>query len=250
MNYERLIPPALLWRLTRKSREATEAESFRKLYSSFLSPGDLCFDIGANLGNRIRGFRQIGCKVIALEPQSLCHARLVTSFGTDPHVILRNEAAGAEEGILEIMIAQNHVLSSLSPEFIRKTTESGRFRGMNWDRKESCKVTTLDSLIATYGMPRFVKIDVEGYEPEVLAGLNSAVPALSLEWTPELSENALRCISRLSSLGSYEFNLSWGESMKFSREIWRSEQSIGNLIQEVAGETHLFGDIYARLKQP
>jgi hypothetical protein len=136
----------------------------------------------------------------------------------------------------------------MSDRFIRGTQESGRFRGVDWGRTEEVEVTTLDALIAEHGMPRFVKIDVEGHEVEVLAGLSQPVPALSFEWTPELYEQARDCIGRLMELGDYEFNLSWGESMKFSRPAWRSADSMLRVLEEFSGESLQFGDVYARLR--
>ncbi len=246
MNIERLIPPALAWRLGRKKRKAREDELFRNLYSQFLKPGNLCFDIGANLGNRIRSFRDLGCKVVALEPQSSCFSALEKRFGTDKDVILLNQAAGSSEGEMEIHISPDHVLSSLSPTFIQRTTESGRFARSRWNRREKCRVTTLDSLIGDHGVPGFVKIDVEGFEAEVLAGLSHPVPGISIEWTPELPENARSCIGRLANLGDYEFNISWGETMIFSKRGWRSAEAMLGLVDELAHEPFLFGDIYAR----
>lgn len=248
MNLNRLLPPALAWRLNRKKREAAELLLFREFYREFLASGDLCFDVGANLGNRVRGFRALGCKVVALEPQEMCFRKLETEFGADREVILINQAVGRVPGEMEMHVSSDHVLSSFSEDFIRRTSESGRFAASKWDQRQKCKVTTLDELIATHGMPKFVKIDVEGFESEVLAGLSTAVPALSIEWTPEIPENATNCIQHLISLGEYEFNISWGESMKFSRAKWRNADSILRVIEEFSGETALFGDIYARVR--
>lgn len=246
MNLERLIPPALAWRLNRKKREAAETALFRNFYQTFLKPGDLCFDIGANLGNRVRGFRSLDCRVVALEPQGSCFGALKRQFEKDDKVKLLRKAVGSKPGELELRVSPDHVLSSFSDEFINRTSESGRFASSEWNRRETCQITTLDELIASHGIPRFIKIDVEGFEPEVLAGLSQAVPALSIEWVPEMPETARRCIERLAELGNYEFTISWAETMKLSTKGWRSRESILNLIDEFAGETFLFGDIYAR----
>lgn len=221
---------------------------FREFYGQFLNPGDLCFDIGANLGNRVRGFRALECRVVALEPQQRCFQSLTREFGSDPDVTLIRKAVGATPGELELHVSPHHVLSSFSKTFIDKTSESGRFSGVKWDQRQVCEVTTMDALIASHGMPQFVKIDVEGFESQVLAGLSTAVPALSLEWVPELPANAAESVMRLAKLGNYEFNVSFGEEMKFSRQQWRTTDSILNLIEELKDETSLFGDIYARLK--
>ncbi|RYF44440.1 MAG: FkbM family methyltransferase, partial [Cytophagaceae bacterium] len=151
-------------------------------------------------------------------------------------------------GESELHVSDDHVLSSFSNSFRDKTTQSGRFAGVRWERREICEIITMDALIEAHGRPRFVKIDVEGFESEVLAGLTTAVPALSVEWVPELPENAEKCIRRLMELGDYEFHMSFGERMTFSRKEWRTHESMLNLIEELRDETSLFGDIYARLK--
>lgn len=246
MDIHRLIPPALAWRLDRKAREAREAALFSSLYGQFLKRGDLCFDIGANLGNRVSSFLQLGCKVVAIEPQSSCYQALERKFGHHPDLTLLNVAAGRAPGELKLRVSDDHVLSSFSEDFIQRTTTSGRFSGSNWNRTETCQVTTLDRLIAEQGLPRFVKIDVEGFEAEVLAGLSQPVPALSIEWVPEMPGNARDCVHHLSSLGKYEYTVSWAETMKLSAKGWRSTEAILRLIDDFDGETFLFGDIYAR----
>ncbi len=252
MNLDKIIhaltPPALAWRLGRAAREKRELEVFADFYRSFLSPGDLCFDVGANLGNRTRCFRHLGCEVIAVEPQTSCFRQLQRRFGNDTGIKLVHKALGRETGQATLHVSPDHVLSSLSSAFIERTRASGRFEKSSWNRTETVEMTTLDQLIAEYGAPKFIKIDVEGFEAEVLAGLSRAVAALSIEWTPELPENTRTCLQHLSMLGDYEFNLSWGESMRFSRPQWRSLQSILAVIDEFEGENRLFGDVYARLK--
>ncbi|TAE89467.1 MAG: FkbM family methyltransferase [Verrucomicrobia bacterium] len=249
MKFERLIPPALLWRLQKKSRAAHETRLFSELYGIFLKPGDLCFDIGANLGNRVRSFVKLGCRVVALEPQAYCFSLLQKEFSGQSDVVLIQQAVGRETGEREIHVSRDHVLSSFSQEFIQQTTASGRFAQSSWNETQMCQMTTMDQLIENYGMPRFVKIDVEGFEPEVVSGLTQAVPALSIEWVPEMPHNARRCIEHLASLGDYEYCVSWAETMKLSAKGWRSKESILRLIDEFAGETFLFGDIYARVRK-
>lgn len=252
MNLQRIIrgltPPALANRIGRIAREKRELETFCNFYGAFLTSGDLCFDIGANLGNRTRCFRHLGCKVVCVEPQASCFRQLQRRFGGDPGTVLVHKALGSVPGRATLHVSPDHVLSTLSQAFIDRTSSSGRFATARWDRAEDVAVTTLDQLVAEHGIPKFIKIDVEGYESEVLAGLSCAVPALSIEWTPELSDNARRCLRHLAELGEYEFNVSWGESMRFYRPHWRALESMLALIDELDGEAQLFGDIYARVK--
>jgi hypothetical protein len=159
---------------------------------------------------------------------------------------LVHKAVGRETGVATLHLSTNHVLASLSSTFIERTKDSGRFKS-TWSGTESVAVTTLDNLIDEFGDPAFIKIDVEGHEAEALAGLSRPVRALSIEWTPEFPENTRACLRHLVGLGEYEFNLSWGESMRFSRPQWRSLDSMIAVINEFEGESHLFGDVYARL---
>jgi FkbM family methyltransferase len=247
--YRNLLPPLMVRALSRGQRRREEIARFRGLYSQFVGEGDLCFDIGANLGNRTRCFRALGCRVIAVEPQSRCLKQLRREFGTDGGVVIEAVAVGARPGRSTLLTSAVHVLSTFSSEFVERTRKSGRFAAVNWSGTEEVEVTTMDALMAKYGEPRFVKIDVEGFESEVLAGLSRPLPAFSFEWTPEIPENAVACLARLQSLGRYEFNYSWGESMRLARPQWLSQEAMLRVVEEFAGENQNFGDIYARLSQ-
>ncbi len=246
---DQLLPPLVTRVLTRGERRRQEIECFRTLYRQFVRDGDLCFDIGANLGNRLRCFRAMGCRVVAVEPQSFCLRRLRKDFGRDRAVILVPKAAGAAAGTATLRTSPVHVLSTLSDTFVDTTRASGRFAAVEWSGEETVELTTLDALIAEHGLPRFVKIDVEGFESKVLAGLSQPVPALSFEWTPEIPGNALGCLEKLEALGDYEFNYSWGESMRLARPDWLDAAAMRRVVEEFAGENQMFGDIYARLRQ-
>lgn len=246
--FENLTPPLLHRALTRTRRRNEETLKFAEMYANYAGNGDLCFDVGANLGNRVRAFRHLGCHVVAIEPQPFCLRKLHGEFGADEAVTIVPMAVGRTAGTATMLTSDVHVLSTLSGEFIEKTTRSGRFADIQWNHKVEVPMTTLDALIAKHGVPQFLKIDVEGFEPEVLAGLSHAVRSVSVEWTPEMPQASEECIRHLAGLGDYEFNYSWGESMKLARPIWMNQEGILAVIREFSGENHMFGDLYARLK--
>jgi len=212
-------------------------------YRQFLLKGDLCFDVGANIGNRTEVFLEIGCKVVAVEPQVDCSQILKYRFGGK--VIVIQKALGEKQMEGTLFVSDTSEISSLSTDWINSVSKS-RFINRTWTREQKVNITTLDSLIFQYGVPKFCKIDVEGYEFEVLKGLSHPIPVISFEYTiPEKVENVQQCLERLSTIGSFECNFTIGEKMEFESDRWLSP---GGLVKQLhlVSTTGLFGDIYVR----
>ena len=119
------------------------------------------------------------------------------------------------------------------------------FARVRWDAAEPVEITTLDALVATHGLPRFVKIDVEGFEPDVLAGLTAAPPWVAFEVLPAAPDAALACVARLASLGPYAFSLVPGETAAFAND-WQPAPAFTTTLAAFARGARS-GDVYARL---
>src|SRR6478735_2655 len=180
-------------RLRRRRGQASR----QRFYGAFVGAGDLVFDVGAHVGNRTAVFLELGARVVAVEPQEQCVAELRRSFARNERLTIVPHALAASEGTQRLFVSDASMLSSLSPEWIEGMQASGRFAEFSWDAGPAVETITLDTLIAEHGLPRFCKIDVEGYEEQVLAGLSTAVPMLSLEFQPERLEAAQGCVDRL-----------------------------------------------------
>lgn len=213
-------------------------------YRQFINVGDVVFDVGANMGNRAKIFSKLGAIVVAVEPQAACSDFLHAVLGNNVNFHLVRKALGAAVGQAEMLISNAHTISSLSPGWVRSVKESGRFAEYEWNRKETVSIDTLDNLIGQYGCPVFVKIDVEGFEAQVISGLSSSVGAISMEFTPEYMDNTLQCINHLCRIGDVEFQISIGESMEFLLPQWVNPDEIRTVLSEVPAES--FGDLYAR----
>jgi FkbM family methyltransferase len=215
-------------------------------YKTFVCPADLVFDVGANMGNRSKIFRAIGARVMAFEPQSHCASFLGAAFSGDTGFTLVQAALSDQEGELTMHLSDAHVLSTLDMEWMDRMNQGGRF-AHQWDRTEVVRVTTLDKAIAQYGLPAFIKIDVEGHEYSVVRGLSHPVKQLSLEFASESLDRICQCVDHLDNLAPYEYRLSLGETMRYEGNTWRSGRDIqAQLAEEKRKDPLVWGDIYAR----
>jgi FkbM family methyltransferase len=185
--------------------------------------------------------------VVAVEPDPVCADLLKRWYGGHSDITLIEAAVGRERGARLLHISgRNPTLSTLSTEWMQDIQRSRQFRGIEWETSVEVSVTTLDDLIREYGLPRFCKIDVEGFELEVLDGLSCALPALSFEYNPAVPDMALACISRLTALGEYEFNWTVREIARFRSRAWLDSDSMGEKLRDLPVEART-GDVYARL---
>jgi|ERR1035438_1598953 FkbM family methyltransferase len=215
-----------------------------EFYSAFISPGNLCFDIGASYGNRSEIFLNLGAKVVALEPQHKPAIFLKRKFRDS--IILEKKAAGPQLGKNIMFISPNSALSSLSAEWIN-IVKNKRFRNIKWNRKIEIEVVTIDKLIELYGKPDYCKIDVEGYELDVLHGLSQPINLISFEFTiPEFIDKAIDCINYLSKLGDIKCNYSAGETMEFGIDNWISKDEFIPMFRNLTKKGIIDGDIYIK----
>ncbi|MFQ5923871.1 MAG: FkbM family methyltransferase, partial [Anaerolineales bacterium] len=52
-----------------------------QLYGQFIRGGDLCFDVGAHVGNRLRALSRLGAYVVGVEPHPVFAKFLRKSYG-------------------------------------------------------------------------------------------------------------------------------------------------------------------------
>ena len=217
----------------------------RRFYAPFVTPGSFCIDVGAHAGNRVRCWRSLGARVLAVEPQPDFVTLLKLLYGRDGGVKIVPTALGRTPGEASMLVSERHpTVTTLSPAFLDDVAADPTFDHVQWSEPTTVQVQTLQSLVDRWGVPDFVKIDVEGYEAEVLGGLHTPVRALSFEYLVATREVALECVDQIAAFGRYRFNWSTGESHVLVSPDWLDADGIRRVLAELpAGAPS--GDVYA-----
>jgi FkbM family methyltransferase len=218
-----------------------------QFYRQFIKKKQLVFDIGANIGDRVAVFDKLGAVIIAVEPQGHCVRKMQERFLGYKNVHLEHAGLGEETGEMDFYICDDDDrLSTFSKDQMENSFFSGSTR---WNRKEIVRIITIESLITAYGVPSFCKIDVEGFELDVLKGLKTPIPALSFEFSSKQLDKLKACMSLLKTIeGDYQFNVCFGEPYNLYFKEWVGEKDILNAIEQEdkVSQTHAWGDIYAK----
>jgi FkbM family methyltransferase len=218
-----------------------------RLYGGFMGAGDLVFDVGSHVGDRIASFRRLGARVVAVEPQAALAGTLRLLYGRDPSVVLVAAAVGRVAGETDLFLnLANPTVSTASAAFVEAARGAAGWEGQVWDGRARVPQVTLDDLVGAHGEPVFVKLDIEGSEAQALAGLSHPVTALSFELTTIQRDVALACLDECRRLGDYRFNAALGESQRLVHGRWLHAAEMGQWVARLPHDANS-GDIYARL---
>lgn len=225
--------------------DGARAAGMDRLYRQFMGSGDLVFDVGAHVGDRVRAFRRIGARVVAVEPQPALVTTLRLLYGRDNSVAIESCAVGRSTGEVSLYLnVANPTISTASKDFVAAAAGQPGWREQAWTSEVRVPMTTLDALIERHGVPAFIKIDVEGFEAEALAGLTREVPALSFEFTTIQRAVAANALARCVALGFTRFNVALGESQAFVHGQWLDAAALGAWLATLPLEANS-GDVYA-----
>ena len=207
-----------------------EVAFYRNLLQGF-PKGGLIFDVGANHGRKTGVFLALGARVIAIDPdelnqETLRHKYLRYRFKKKPVTIV-GKAVSDKAGTETFWIAAPGCgKNTLSQKWVGTIgSNHARFNEeLSFGTRREVTTITLDDLIAAYGRPFFIKIDVEGYEASVLRGLTQPVPFGSFEVNlPEFRQEGIECIELLHVLcPGGTFNYTIGSQTRFASSTWLS----------------------------
>jgi FkbM family methyltransferase len=237
-----------LKKLIPSKSEKIEFKKRKAFYATLINKGELVFDVGANFGNRVAPLLAVGARVVAVEPQNYCANYLQKKFGNKINLVRKGLSSKEEKR--EFYESNMHTVASFNEEWIKNMKE-GRFKetGVEWKKVGEIEMTTLDKLIEKFGIPAFIKIDVEGFEIEVLNGLNKPVKMICFEYAvPDHIKAVKECFERIHQIygNDMECNYSTGESATWKLNSWISYEKMREHIDTDAFLKTSFGDIYIR----
>ena len=220
--YWRMADPRLIQGQTR------EVNFFRQALQGF-RPGDLIFDIGANIGQKTGVFLRLGARVVAVDPDRSNQEILRQSFHTwrlrRRPVTIVGMAVSDNLGTHTMWVdAPGSAKNTLNPKWVDTLrTDAQRFgTTLQFAQELEVETTTLEEMFRIHGRPFYIKIDVEGHEPAVLKGLQSAVPYISFEVNlPEFKPEAVQCVELLNNLAPQgQFNFAADCARGFVSQQW------------------------------
>ena len=162
------------------------------------------------------------------------------------HFHLEEKGLGAAEGKANLAISSLFpTLSTLAGDSWETEIKNASSLKIQFDQNVNIKVTTIDKMIQKHGIPKFCKIDVEGFEYQVLQGLTQPIPFLSFEFLSFSEERMNHCLALLYELGYHKFNWSYKETFKLRFSDWVDGSTVVNDIQQYK-DGIFSGDIYAK----
>ncbi|MBW3600372.1 MAG: FkbM family methyltransferase [Planctomycetes bacterium] len=212
-----------------------------EMYRGLLPPGSVCFDVGANIGEKSEALLRAGAgRIVAFEPDPAVLPELRARCGHWKNWAAVGAAVGSAAGFAALYAREFHEQSSLSQD------SQGAIVGVH-----HVPVVTLDQAIQHFGRPFYCKIDVEGWELEVLRGLSQSLPLISFEF--HLNERDIQktvaCLERLRQFGRSHVNITAAEASTFHLNEWTPlekflESFPGDLKRSLPG--YRYGDIFVR----
>jgi len=224
---------------TRLSLPKTKA-----LFSHVCGPGSLVFDVGANLGQKTQIFANLGARVVSIEPEQRCCEYVRRRFRSSTQVTVVNAAVADSPGQLRLYVnPQTPEISTLDRDWLTTGPDKDKAGRIE---EQVVEVVTLTQLIERFGVPDYVKIDVEGFETQVLRGLSVPVRHVSFEFHVDNVAPLIERLDLIKALGEYTFNYTLANSYQLSLPSWQPASVLIERLSSTPADAPQWGDVFAR----
>jgi len=223
-------------RLFLDAEQRRSLAAVRDFYRALVPPGALAFDVGANVGHVSEPLLSAGARVVAVEPQPACVARLRARCGRRRFTVTQ-AAVGRTNGTATLHLRPHHANASLRVEWLGPAIGT-----------LPVPMVTLASLIERHGAPHYLKVDVEGVEEEVLATLPHPLPLLSFEYLRDEPDRAAACLQLAAPDDGAEVNLTLPGPLGFAWPRWMPVDEFRDALRDflAAPGAPAWGDVWVR----
>jgi FkbM family methyltransferase len=243
-----------VWRTyCRIFRDRKAEDAYEQFYKSLLGSGDGLgiLDIGANIGGKTEMFRPLADWIVAVEPDPELAQTLRKRFYFRRRVKIEECAVSDKPGTVQLYKYEgNESFNTLSVDSVERMSSSeNNFMGFALPAPHQIDVQcrTLSDLCSLYGPIKYIKIDAEGLEYEIISTLDREIPWISLEFNLPHFEQALRqTLEKMQTISPhYRFNVAITEPpLKLEFDEWLTgEESLA----EIKRRGWLYVELYARL---
>jgi len=234
----------LLKQLIAYSENKIHLLKLKNFYNNIFNKPKLIFDIGCNVGDYTKTFLKFSDFVVAVDPSTEVINQLrnsTTDFISKKKLKILNIAISNQIGEVKLYINSSRTVSSINKKW-QKCALPEMFPHVHNVNTEIVKSTTLDNLVSEYGIPDYIKLDIEGGELNAFRGLNQPINILSFETTlPIFHDETIKILNKISSLGEYQFNLLEYGKYQFIETTFSKDQIIKSIIlKQLKGVIDIF----------
>jgi FkbM family methyltransferase len=207
----------------------------KKFYQNFIGNSDFMIAIGDHQGIISDTSQKIGALTLIVEPLPDSYRLLCEKFASSKNVILLHTDIGAFDAAFTFNEAYEKNILPYSSNLTASASQP------------MVKITTLDEIIVQHGIPIFLKINANGFENEVLKGLNTPILTISVAFYSYLFEKTIENIRRILEIGNYEFNWILDEEPSLQSKEWLDAKALHQSMSDF-NKQRFAGQIFARIK--